>query len=176
MKIVVYCSSKEEIDRVYKDDAAFMGCRIGASGADLVYGGIGKGLMSIVASNVLSAGGKVIGVVPASRREWAYEHNTETITACDLNDRKSRMMALGDAFVVLSGGYGTLDELISTFAYLTFTGDTCKKIVMINRDGLFDHVLDQLRLMASKGLMDAEIIERINIACDAEECCRILGI
>lgn len=176
MKIVVYCSSKEDINQVYKEDAALIGHRIGASGAELVYGGIGKGLMRIVATETLSAGGRVVGVVPVARRSMAFEDNTETIMARDLNDRKNRMIVLGDAFVVLSGGYGTLDELLSTFAFLTFTGDTCKKIVVINRDGLFDPVFEQLQLMASRGLLDAEIIGRIGIASDADECCRMLGI
>ncbi len=176
MKIVVYCSSKEDIDQTYKEDAALIGRRVGKAGAQLVYGGIGKGLMRVVASEAVDAGARVVGVVPVSRRALAYERNTETLLARDLNDRKSRMMLLGDAFVVLSGGYGTLDELVSTFSYLTFTGDTDKKIVVINRGGLYNPLLEQLEVMSSYGLLDKAIIGRINIVDNAEECCRVLGI
>lgn len=176
MKIAVYCSSRDKIDETYKDDAALIGKRIGMSGAHLVYGGIGKGLMRIVASEVRSAGGRVVGVVPISRKAMANKDNTDTILARDLNDRKSRMMLLGDAFVVLPGGYGTLDELISTFSFLTFTGDTSKRIVVINRDGIFDPILAQLRLMASRGLLDEKAIDCLSVVSDGEECCRVLGI
>lgn len=176
MKIAVYCSSRDNIDETYKADAALVGKRIGMAGAHLVYGGVGLGLMRIVASEARKAGGRVVGVVPISRKALANKDNTDTILARDLNDRKSRMMLLGDAFVVLPGGYGTLDELISTFSFLTFTGDTSKRIVVINRDGIFDPILAQLRLMASRGLLDEKAIGCLSVVSDGEECCRVLGI
>lgn len=176
MKIAVYCSSRDNIDETYKADAALVGKRIGMAGAHLVYGGVGLGLMRIVASEARKAGGRVVGVVPISRKALANKDNTDTILARDLNDRKSRLMLLGDAFVVLPGGYGTLDELISTFTFLIFTGDTSKRIVVINRDGIFDPILNQLQLMASRGLLNKHAVDCLTIVSCAEECCRELGI
>ncbi len=175
MRIVVYCSSKENIAQEYKDDAALIGNYIGNQKHTLVYGGIEMGLMNITASAVHDAGGRVVGVVPVTKKHLSHKYNDETILAFDLNDRKAKMMVTGDLFIVFPGGYGTLDELVSTFLYLTFIGDNKKEIIILNKDGLFDPTLSQLQLMADKNLMPREFISRIKIATTAHECCEIIS-
>ena len=174
MRIVVYCSSRENIPGQYMESAAKIGRWIGSHGASLVYGGMDLGLMRIVAHEAREAGGRIVGVVPVKEKAKALECNDEEILAYDLNDRKAKLILLGDVFVVLAGGYGTLDEWISTFSFLTFAGDKNKTIIVINEDGLYDPMLEQFKLMLDRGLLSLENMSRMKIASSAEECCDML--
>lgn len=174
MRIVVYCSSRENIPHSYRETAENIGKWIGDHGATLVYGGMNLGLMKIVADQVHRAGSRVVGVVPVKEKAKAFDGNDEEILAMDLNDRKAKMILLGDVFVVLAGGYGTLDEWISTFSFLTFAGDTNKTIIVVNEDGLYDPLLAQLRLMLDRHLLSVNNLSRLKIASSAQECCEIL--
>ena len=77
-------------------------------------------------------------------------------------------------YVVLPGGYGTLDELVSTFTFLSFIGDDTKKVLVVNLDGLFDPVITQLRLMVERGLMDLRLMNNLKVVASAYECCQLL--
>lgn len=174
MRIVVYCSSRENIPECYRQTATIIGKWIGEHGATLVYGGMNLGLMKIVANEVHNAGCRVVGVVPVKEKAKAFEYNDEEILARDLNDRKAKMILLGDIFIVLAGGYGTLDELVSTFSFLTFAGEANKTIIVINEGGLYDPLLAQLQLMLDQRLLSAENLSCLKIASSAQGCCEIL--
>lgn len=175
MRIAVYCSSKNDIAPHYIQAAQSIGEWIGGNGATLVYGGIDKGLMREVATAAKANGGKVVGVVPVTRQKNVCQLNDVNIIADDLNDRKAKLIALSDVYVVLPGGYGTLDELISTFTFLSFIGDNDKKVLVVNLDGLFDPIMAQLQLMIERGLMDMQLINNLKVAATAEECCQLLN-
>lgn len=90
-----------------------------AAGVELVYGGGRIGLMGVLASAVLASGGRVTGVIPAALRdaELAHEGASELVIVDSMHDRKRLMAERADAFAVLPGGIGTLDE---TFEILTW--------------------------------------------------------
>ena len=167
MNVVIYCSSKENISQEYKNAAASIGQWIGSHGATLVYGGIDLGLMKIAANETRKAGGQVVGIVPIDRKAMEYPHNDKSIYVADLNERKAQLINLGDAFIVLPGGYGTLDEWIATFASLTFTNDNNKTIIVLNQDGLFDNTIAQLHKMIDCGLMHPDNMQRMKIVTSA---------
>ncbi len=176
MRIAIYCSSRDNVPQCYKDDAALIGSYIGNRRHTLVYGGIGIGLMKVVASAVRQSGGRIVGVVPVTKRQMSNRDNDENILVRDLNERKAKMITISDLFVVLPGGYGTLDELVSTFSFLTFIGDCGKRIIIVDRDGLFEPFLSQLKLMEEKGLMSSDSLkERIMVVSSACECCELIG-
>ena len=152
MNVVVYCSSADRLPADWQAAAAAVGEWIGKNDACLVYGGVRKGLMQIVAEATHTAGGQVVGVVPARRFSDASELNDVKVPSNDLNDRKSIMQILGDVYVVLPGGYGTLDEFSSTFSYLNFTRQH-RPIIVLNTDGLYDPIIQQLARMSAIGLM-----------------------
>lgn len=174
MNVVIYCSSKENISQEYKDSATTIGQWIGSHNATLVYGGIDLGLMKIVATETRNAGGHVVGIVPIDRKAMEYPHNDESIYVADLNERKARLIELGDVFIVLPGGYGTLDEWMSTLATLAFTNDTRKTIIVVNQNGLFDNTITQLHTMIDNNLMHPSCMQRMKIVASANECCEIL--
>ena len=145
--IVVYCSSREDIPQHHKDCAARLGEWIGKSGNVMVYGGVHAGLMSITAQGAHDNGAKVVGIVPEMFMHRASSLNDELIATHDLNDRKSKMIELGDIFVVLPGGLGTLDEWLATLSHLITAGRQ-EILLIVNLDGMYDNLMAQLRATA----------------------------
>jgi uncharacterized protein (TIGR00730 family) len=117
--LCVLCGSREGIDPVYREAAVRLGRLIARHDVRLVYGGGSIGLMGIVADAVLSAGGEVVGVIPdfLIRSEVGHRDLTDLVITGSMHDRKRRMFEMADAFVVLPGGLGTLDE---TFELITW--------------------------------------------------------
>ncbi len=163
MKITVYCSSVENLPEQWQLSAELVGRWIGEHGAQLVYGGVNAGLMTIVARACKEAGGTVVGVVPQRRIDRASPLNDVRVPASDLNDRKGVMQLLGDVFVVLPGGYGTLDEFATSFSYINFNILRDKRIIIYNADGLYDHLLAQLQMFVDRGLMAADRLEILKV-------------
>lgn len=73
------------------------------------------------------------------------------------------MQLLSDAFVVLPGGYGTLDEFTTSFSYINFTRQMGKHIIIYNPDGLYDPLLEQLQKMVAVGLMSRERLDVLTV-------------
>lgn len=112
-RICVFCGSSPGNDLAYAEAARELGRLIGENGHTLVFGGGNVGLMGEVARATRAAGGFVIGVLPSFLRgiEPPLKSAEELIVTPDLQLRKSRMLALADAFLILPGGLGTLDEI-----------------------------------------------------------------
>ncbi len=113
MNICVFCSSAEGLSSDYVKAAAEVGTAIGSRGHALVFGGYEMGLMGTVARSARDAGARVIGVLPCRNGELdrGVFGCDEIYEADGLSGRKEEMMRRSDAFVVLPGAFGTLDEL-----------------------------------------------------------------
>lgn len=158
--IVVYCSSREKIPQIYKDCAQALGEWIGRTGHNMVYGGVHAGLMSITAQATHDNGGRVIGVIPKMFLYRRSELNDELITTEDLNDRKARMIEMGDVYVVLPGGIGTLDEWIATLSHNLSAG-VMKKLVIVNIDDIFTHQMQQIAETAASPFAHGDVMGRM---------------
>ncbi len=167
-RIAVYCSARENLPQNWVEAARTLGQWIGSRGATLVYGGVNAGLMTIVANAAKNAGAKVVGVIPARLRARVCPANDMKLTTGSLDERKRTMDILSDIFVVLPGGYGTLDEFATTFSYLNFTRQP-RPIVLANLDGIFDPLLEQLNLMCRHGLIDPEAMTILHVCRTIEE-------
>ena len=110
--VCVYCGSAGAVDQRYRAAADELGRSLAAAGITLVFGGGRIGLMGIAADAALAAGGQVIGVIPASLRDAELAHSgvSELVVVDTMHDRKRVMAERSDAFAVLPGGIGTLDE------------------------------------------------------------------
>jgi len=117
--VCVYCGSAGAVDPRYRAAADELGRSVAAAGIKLVFGGGRIGLMGIAADAALAAGGHVTGVIPASLRDAELAHSglSELVVVATMHDRKRVMAERADAFAVLPGGIGTLDE---TFEILTW--------------------------------------------------------
>ena len=176
LKIAVYCSAAESLPVAWVEDAAQLGFWIGNAGATLVYGGVDAGLMRVLARSVkISGNGRIIGVVPMLRSDKASPLNDVEIPAEGLADRKVNMYLMSDVFVVLPGGYGTLDEMMSTLAYLNFNDIRGKKILLYNPGGVYDALISQFEQMINSGLMQPRSLERLSVINKMDDIIEILA-
>lgn len=134
--ICVYCGSAGRVDERYRDAATRLGRMIADRGIQLVYGGGRVGLMGLVADAVLAGGGRVVGIIPDHIQSLEVEHTglSELVVVDSMHTRKRMMFDRSDAFVVLPGGLGTLDE---TFEILTWRQLVLhdKPIVIVDEGG-----------------------------------------
>ena len=170
MKICVFCSANQQIDSVFFEAAQHLGQWAARNGHAIVFGGHDAGLMHSVSKAAKQAGGQVIGVVPRIIEEmgrlspWLDVH----IPTEDLSDRKSLMMAQSDAFIVLPGGIGTLDELFTVAAAATLHYHQ-KPIVLYNINGFWDSLIACLDDLNSKGMTRKDWHTYIKTAATLEE-------
>ena len=138
----------------YNDAAYRLGQIIAEAQIELVYGDGGIGLMRHLADGALSAGGKVIGVIPRFMVEqgWNNPRSTETIVTETMHERKSTIVRMVDAMVALPGGVGTMEELFEclTWKQLGLHGNP---VVIVNVDGYFDPIIAALDKMVAEHFM-----------------------
>ena len=113
MNITVYCGANSGNDKCYTEAAAALGKWMAEHGHRLVYGGGKAGMMGAISYAVLGNGGQVTGVIPSFMMEMdlGNPNVTEMIVVETMGDRKRTMIELGDAFIALPGGSGTLEEI-----------------------------------------------------------------
>lgn len=140
--VCVYCGSSFGNDEAYKAAANDFGQILAGAGLRLVYGGGGVGLMGETARAVHNAGGKVLGIMPQflRSREFLYD-DVETRVVQTMHERKMMMFEESDAFVVLPGGVGTLEEVIELLSWRRL--DLHKKpIIFVDINGFWKPFFD----------------------------------
>lgn len=118
-RVCVYCGSAGAVDSRYRAAAGELGHALAIAGIEVVYGGGGVGLMGILADAALAAGGRVVGIIPGLLRdaELAHPYASELVIAGSMHERKRLMAERSDAFAVLPGGIGTLDEMFEIITW-----------------------------------------------------------
>ena len=155
--ICVYCGSSTGNQPVFVEQANSLGREIARRGIRLVYGGGRVGLMGVCADAALSAGGEVVGIIPEhlERKEVGHAQVSELIVVGSMHERKSRMSDMSDAFVVLPGGLGTLDE---TFEIITWKQLRLhdRPIVLLDIDGYWQPLLQLISAQVDAGFVRPE--------------------
>jgi uncharacterized protein (TIGR00730 family) len=169
-RVAVYCGSASGTNPAFLAEAQALGRALAAAGLGMVYGGASAGLMGAVADAALAEGGEVIGVLPEilSGSEIAHSGLTRLEVVKTMHARKARMVHLADAFLILPGGYGTLDELmeIVTWKQLRLHAKPC---ILINTAGYWNGLLEFLETTIAAGFLKAENRGLLEVAADAEE-------
>ena len=137
--LCVYCGSREGTEPRHRRAAAALGTGLAARSISLVYGAGGIGLMNVVANGVIAGGGVTIGVIPRHLAALELKHGglTETVLVDTMHERKQHMFERSDAFAVLPGGFGTLDELFEMLTW-KMLGLHRKPIFLVNSAGYWD--------------------------------------
>ncbi len=155
--VCVYCGSSSRVDQKYKDAAVELGKLIAASGWNVVYGGGRVGLMGLVADSALSSGARVVGIIPQHIQAREIEHNdlTELHIVDSMHIRKQMMVDRADAFVILAGGLGTLDEFFELLTWKQL-GLHDKPVVMVNINGYWTKMIEAIKHISDEKFMRPE--------------------
>lgn len=152
--IGVFCASAMGNSTKVIDEAKQVGFALASKKITLVYGGASVGIMGVVADAVLENDGTVIGIIPSffSKNEIAHNGITELLFVDSMAERKRLLAEKSDAFLVLPGGFGTLDEL---FEVLTLSQLNLhqKPVGILNIDGFYNSLIEQLTVMNNAGFL-----------------------
>ncbi|MFF9365241.1 LOG family protein [Streptomyces griseoluteus] len=175
-KIAVFCGSRPGVGAEHVTLAHDFGEAMAARGSGLVYGAGGTGVMDAVARGVLRGGASVTGVVPYDlrEREKSFEVQGEVFVVRNMHERKALMYRLSDAFAVLPGGIGTLEELmeVATWNQLGFHR---KPLVLVNRDGFYDPLVRLLDHLVEQGFLAPDERSLIHETPDVQHALDLLG-
>jgi uncharacterized protein (TIGR00730 family) len=168
-RVAVYCGANPGASPRFAEVARELGEGLARNSMGVVYGGASRGLMGALADAALAAGGEVIGVLPRSlsHRELAHQGLTELHIVDTMHERKARIVDLADAFAVLPGGIGTLDEFFETFTWAQI-GIHSKPIALIDVDGFYQPLLAHLRNTVDAGFLSRERLDTLSVCPDVK--------
>lgn len=146
--VCVFCGAASRVDPLYHQAARDTGAAIAEAGWTLVYGGSKTGTMGSLADGALAAKGRVVGFIPHHLHEREQQHPglTECHVVDSMHERKQRMVDSSDAFVVLPGGFGTLDEFFENITWRQL-GLHDKPIVIVNLGGFWTHAIELIKTL-----------------------------
>ena len=170
MKLCIFCSANQNIDPDFFEMTRELGEWAAKNGHSIVFGGHDAGLMHAVSQAAHDAGGQVIGVVPRKIMEMGRlsPYLDVHIPTENLTDRKDLMMLQGDAFIVLPGGIGTLDELFTTAAAATLQYHQ-KPLILWNMKGFWNSLIACLDDVQQKEVIRGDWRSGIKVANNIEE-------
>ena len=168
-RLCVFCSSSNLVPEHFRNDAIALADRLIDEKITLVYGGGSVGLMGILADRILCRGGEVIGVIPEFLRteELAHEGLTEMVVTRSMHERKIEMSRRADAFAVLPGGFGTMDEFFEILTWKQL-GLHAKPIVVANTGGWFDPILSFFRRAENQRMVSRENLALVEVVGSAD--------
>ncbi|MDB5478649.1 MAG: Rossman fold protein family [Alphaproteobacteria bacterium] len=162
--VCVYCGASPRVSERYLDAAAEVGKILASNQLGLVYGGGRMGLMGTVANSVLENGGKAIGIIPKhlQDREARHDELNELHIVDSMHTRKHMMVERSDAFIILPGGYGTLDE---AFEILTWKqlGLHQKPILFLNMHNFWTPLKELKQHLFDEAFIKAEDLKLFSI-------------
>ena len=159
--LCVFCGSSDGTDPSFSEAAAHLGTLIAAHSIDLVYGGGNAGVMGHCARAAMEGKGKVTGIIPRKIHAMVdHADITELLVVETMHERKTRMHELADAFAVLPGGIGTMEEFFEAFTWLQL-GYHSKPVALLNTAGYFDGLLAFLRHMSGAGFISPETLSQL---------------
>jgi len=168
-RIAVFCGSRLGKNPIIAQELSHLGEILRGHGMDVVYGGANSGLMKVVADSALEAGISVFGVFPKNLmgKELVHEGLTKLYEVKDMAERKDKMEALSDAFLILPGGFGTMDELFEMLTWQQI-GFKKKPIALWNVAGFYNSLISHFDRMYEEGYTQIPTREALIIEEDLE--------
>ncbi len=167
MNICVFLSAYDE-SGTHAKVVTQLGAMIGKAHHTLVFGGSNRGLMRVLADSVERAGGNIIALSAEIYRAEVRHGISETIIAKTVSERKVLLLDRSDAFIILPGGLGTLDELTEIMeSKKVYLHD--KPIIIVNLDGFYDGFKVQLERMHGGGFIPRPLDELVRFVNTAQE-------
>lgn len=173
--ICVFCGSSYGDDPAFRDAARAVGAGIASAGWSMVFGGGGNGLMGDVARSAQAGGAAVQGIIPVFLQalEPPVSPEENLIVTPHLQERKTQMLQMSDAFIVLPGGLGTFDEFFEV-AVEAQLGVHDKPIVVVNVKGYYNTLDAMLHATVKAGFAREKILKLYYLADSPEDALKIL--
>lgn len=173
--ICVFCASADGTDPAYLQAATELGTALAQRKIALIYGGAKVGLMGAVAGSALAQGGRVLGVIPhvLVDLEVAHQGCTELHVVDTMHTRKALMGEKSDAFLILPGGYGTLEELFEVVTWQVLKLHS-KPVCLLNTNGFYDPLLKFLDHCVTQGVLKQKNREMLLVANTVDEALQAL--
>lgn len=160
--LCVYCGARFGNDPAIRDTATQLGRLAAREKITLVYGGGGVGLMGLVANAALDGGANVVGIIPnfLLQREAGHPALSETVVVETMHERKLQMFERSEAFVILPGGLGTLEEFFEVLSWRTL-GLHTKPIVIVDLGGYWKPLAGLLQAVVDGGFADPTHLDHV---------------
>jgi len=168
--VCVYCGASNRLDQVHKEAANRLGILLAQENIKLVFGGGRVGLMGILADAVVNNGGQAMGFIPHYLEEYEGAHNgaQELHVVDSMHTRKSKMAENSDAFVILPGGFGTLDELFEIITWRQINLHT-KPIIIVNIDNYWNPLVNLMKNVVENKFATIADIQLVTFVSSVEE-------
>jgi uncharacterized protein (TIGR00730 family) len=168
--VAVFCASASGAHPVYRAAAEELGRALAIRNIGVIYGGANVGLMQAVADAALTAGGKVIGVIPEVLVDLEVAHRgvTELHVTSTMHTRKALIGEKADAFIALPGGFGTFEELFEVLAWHTLKLHA-KPILLLNTNGFYDKLIIFLDHCVAEGMLKSKSRKLLLVANTVED-------
>tara|TARA_B100001248_G_scaffold90146_1_gene66648 strand:- start:2998 stop:3579 length:582 start_codon:yes stop_codon:yes gene_type:complete len=168
--ISIFCGAHEGNNPKYAQSAKIIAETIAKKGINVVFGGGNVGLMKIISDTALDNGVEVLGISLKSLHalELANPRLNEIVVTDTLLDRKDEFMSRSDAFVVLPGGVGSLDELAEIMASNQL-GIINKPVGILNTEGYYDHLLKWFDKAVDEGFISSANLQELLVSEDPQE-------
>lgn len=152
--VCVYCGASFNGDLEISNAVEQLAKELTAKNIDLVYGGGSVGVMGLIADAVMNRGGRVTGVIPQFLLDLEVAHRevTQLIVTENMHQRKKNMADISEGFIILPGGFGTLEEFFEVLTWLQL-GLHNKPIGVLNVGGYYDSLFAQLDVMVERGFL-----------------------
>ena len=162
LSVCTYCGARSGNDPKFLKLAREFGSAIASENWRLVYGAGNCGLMGTIAETVQNAGGEVFGVIPTHMPEQVRPGLDHIVFTCNMNERKNVLQVNSDAFVIMPGGIGTLDELFEVLT-LKQLGEHNKPIHILNAFGYWDNLLQLIEGVISNDFASKQCMELLKV-------------
>lgn len=168
--ISIFCGAHEGKNPKYAQSAKIISEAIAKKGINVVFGGGNVGLMKIISDTALDNGVEVLGISLKSLHalELANPRLNEIVVTDTLLDRKDEFMSRSDAFIVLPGGVGSLDELAEIMASNQL-GIINKPVGILNTEGYYDHLLKWFDKAVEEGFISSSNLKELLVSDNPEE-------
>jgi TIGR00730 family protein len=169
-KISVFCGAHVGKSPNYKTAAEQIGKLIAEKGLEVIFGGGNVGLMKIVADTAIKNGGTVTGITLKSLHEFELTNPNinEIIITHSLFERKEKFLGMSDAFIVLPGGVGSMDELLEVMVSNQLGGIN-KPVGLLNTNGYYNGFLDWLQRSVDDEFVSQENQRQIHVSENPKE-------
>ena len=168
--ISIFCGAHEGKNPKYAQSAKIISEAIAKKGINVIFGGGNVGLMKIISDTALDNGVEVLGISLKSLHalELANPRLNEIVVTDTLLDRKDEFMSRSDAFIVLPGGVGSLDELAEVMASNQL-GIINKPVGILNTEGYYDHLLKWFDKAVEEGFISSANLKELLVSDNPEE-------